>query len=582
MGRVEEDSSSTYDYPAPESDPQQYPQESSIPTYATPTLEQPPPAESDPQPPHYTQFEEPVPPPPPQPNYATPPQQQQPFQQQQQPYPPPQNPQPYPPPQPVQFPPQQKNFNTTTTTTANPQQQYYPPQSPYQGQQNFNKAQQYPPQSPYQGQKYPPQQYNQQNGQQQFAPMPANGIPMQAPPMSQVPVALANVGTQPWTTGLLDFMEDPGNALTTFFFPCITFGQIAEVIDNGHTSCGTSGIMYAGILVLIAMPCLLSCGYRSRLRVKYGLIESPADDWMVHFLCEYCALCQEYRELKNRDLDPSLVPPPPPQPNYATPPQQQQPFQQQQQPYPPPQNPQPYPPPQPVQFSPQQKNFNTTTTTTTANPQQQYYPPQSPYQGQQNFNKAQQYPPQSPYQGQQYPPQQYNQQNGQQQFATMPANGIPMQAPPMSPVPVALANVGTQPWTTGLLDFMEDPGNALTTFFFPCITFGQIAEVIDNGHTSCGTSGIMYAGILVLIAMPCLLSCGYRSRLRVKYGLIESPADDWMVHFLCEYCALCQEYRELKNRGLDSSLGWQGNLAQQQNMQNGAMMAPPANQTMMV
>ncbi|KAK1279141.1 Protein PLANT CADMIUM RESISTANCE 6 [Acorus gramineus] len=330
MGRVEEDSSSTYDPPAPESDPQQYPQESSIPTYATPTDEQPPP-ESDPQQPHYTQFEEPVPPPP-QPNYATPPQQQQrqqPFQQQQPYPPPPQNPQPYPPPQPVQFPPQQKNFmTTTTTTTANPQQQYYPPQSPYQGQQNFNKAQQYPPQSPYQGQQdppqspyqgqqyppqspyqgqqYPPQQYNQQNGQQQFAPMPANGIPMQAPPMSPVPVALANVGTQPWTTGLLDFMEDPGNALTTFFFPCITFGQIAEVIDNGHTSCGTSGMMYAGILVLIAMPCLLSCGYRSRLRVKYGLIESPADDWMVHFLCEYCALCQEYRELKNRGIDPSL------------------------------------------------------------------------------------------------------------------------------------------------------------------------------------------------------------------------------------------------------------------------------------
>ncbi|KAK1302861.1 Protein PLANT CADMIUM RESISTANCE 6 [Acorus calamus] len=295
MGRVEEDSSSTYDYPAPESDPQQYPQESFIPAYATPTDEQPPPAESDPQPPHYTQFEEPVPPPP-QPNYATPPQQQrQPFQQQQQqqqPYPPPQNPQPYPPPQPVQFPPQQKNFNTTATATANPQQQYYPPQSPYhQGQQNFNKAQQYPPQSPYQGQQNYAASMN--GGQQQFAPMPANGIPMQAPPMSPVPVALANVGTQPWTTGLLDFMEDPGNALTTFFFPCITFGQIAEVIDNGQTSCGTSGIMYAGILVLIAMPCLLSCGYRSRLRVKYGLIESPADDWMVHFLCWQGNLAQQ-------------------------------------------------------------------------------------------------------------------------------------------------------------------------------------------------------------------------------------------------------------------------------------------------
>jgi hypothetical protein len=30
---------------------------------------------------------------------------------------------------------------------------------------------------------------------------------------------------------------------------------------------------------------------------------------------------------------------------------------------------------------------------------------------------------------------------------------------------------------------------------------------------------------------------------------------DCLVHFCCETCALCQEYRELKNRGYDMSIG---------------------------
>jgi hypothetical protein len=55
--------------------------------------------------------------------------------------------------------------------------------------------------------------------------------------------------------------------------------------------------------------------------------------------------------------------------------------------------------------------------------------------------------------------------------------------------------------------------------------------------------------------MPCIVSCGYRSKLRAKYGLIEDPAPDWLTHCLFEWCALCQEYRELNNRGLDPSIG---------------------------
>ena len=118
---------------------------------------------------------------------------------------------------------------------------------------------------------------------------------------------------------------------------------------------------------------------------------------------------------------------------------------------------------------------------------------------------------------------------------------------------------------------------------------------------------MMYGLVASCIGMPCLLSCGYRSKLRAKYGLIEDPAPDWLTHWLFEWCALCQEYRELKNRGLDPSIGiglfnsrfpliealffpinlsfvavgWQGNISMQNMQQAQAGMAPPMNQRMM-
>ncbi|MCL7048837.1 hypothetical protein MKW94_016643 [Papaver nudicaule] len=111
---------------------------------------------------------------------------------------------------------------------------------------------------------------------------------------------------QAWTTGLFDCMEDPNNALITFIAPCFTFGQIAEIIDEGHSTCTTSGIIYAAILYVTLAPFLISCGYRSKLRNKFDLVEAPAADWVTHVFCGSFALCQEYRELKNRGYDPEI------------------------------------------------------------------------------------------------------------------------------------------------------------------------------------------------------------------------------------------------------------------------------------
>lgn len=55
----------------------------------------------------------------------------------------------------------------------------------------------------------------------------------------------------------------------------------------------------------------------------------------------------------------------------------------------------------------------------------------------------------------------------------------------------------------------------------------------------------------------CLVS-GYRKLLRQKYDLPESPCNDTLLHCCCLGCALCQENRELKNRGWEPKLGERG------------------------
>ncbi|KAI4375231.1 hypothetical protein MLD38_013126 [Melastoma candidum] len=87
----------------------------------------------------------------------------------------------------------------------------------------------------------------------------------------------------------------PGQSVPPFaavacLFPCVIFGQVAEIVDNGSTSCATGALSYGGIQFLIGCACLISCAYRTRLRSKFNLIESPAPDWLTHFLCECCAL----------------------------------------------------------------------------------------------------------------------------------------------------------------------------------------------------------------------------------------------------------------------------------------------------
>jgi Cys-rich protein (TIGR01571 family) len=160
---------------------------------------------------------------------------------------------------------------------AQPQQHYAQPQAGFNA---YAQQQQMPPPNAAYGVPPPTAGYGYQNQQ----------APVGAPPMVQGQMAMPPMGQ--WTTGLCDMGEDPTNCVVTFFLPCITFGQIAEVIDQGTTSCLVAGAVWVGVLLIFGCPCFVSCMWRTKLRAKYNLPQDGLGDLCTHFWCGPCALCQ--------------------------------------------------------------------------------------------------------------------------------------------------------------------------------------------------------------------------------------------------------------------------------------------------
>ncbi|KAJ4758554.1 Protein PLANT CADMIUM RESISTANCE 2 [Rhynchospora pubera] len=141
--------------------------------------------------------------------------------------------------------------------------------------------------------------------------------------------------------------------------------------------------------------------------------------------------------------------------------------------------------------------------------------------------------------------------------------------PPMYP----MQSVRPQEWSSGLCDCGQDCKTCCLACFCPCIAFGRIAEIVDQGTTPCATSGAIYAILTCFTGCQWVYSCMYRSKLRTQYSLPESPCNDCLIHCCCEPCALSQEYRELQTRGFDMKIGFQANMARQAGI---AMTAPPS------
>ncbi|XP_023742284.1 protein PLANT CADMIUM RESISTANCE 2 isoform X2 [Lactuca sativa] len=121
-----------------------------------------------------------------------------------------------------------------------------------------------------------------------------------------------------------------------------------------------------------------------------------------------------------------------------------------------------------------------------------------------------------------------------------PSTSPPAQYSTGIPIPPI---VSASQWSTGLCECDSDVLNCCITCWCPCIPFGQLVEIADKGSPS---------------------------KMRQLYLLPEEPCNDCLVPFCCEPCAMCQEYRELKYRGFDMSLGWHGNT----DRQNGGVVMP--------
>lgn len=117
-------------------------------------------------------------------------------------------------------------------------------------------------------------------------------------------------------------------------------------------------------------------------------------------------------------------------------------------------------------------------------------------------------------------------------------------------------NSGT--WTTGIFGCFEHCGSCWCVMCCPCVPIGRYVEVLDQGATSCCAGGALWCCLQSCTGLGCLYTCGYRSRLRQKFGLPESPCGDFLTECFCTSCSVCQVYRELVNRNMDPALGYNG------------------------
>ncbi|XP_030961610.1 protein PLANT CADMIUM RESISTANCE 7-like isoform X1 [Quercus lobata] len=111
------------------------------------------------------------------------------------------------------------------------------------------------------------------------------------------------------TNSIVFFFLSLSKGWVTCVCPCLTFARNAEIVDEGKTSAFTAGRNYLVLCNFVPLlgATLYGCTYRSKLRRRFDLPEqpcSPCEDCCVHHLCCFCALCQEHRELTNRQMDP--------------------------------------------------------------------------------------------------------------------------------------------------------------------------------------------------------------------------------------------------------------------------------------
>ncbi|CAG9460367.1 unnamed protein product [Pedinophyceae sp. YPF-701] len=128
----------------------------------------------------------------------------------------------------------------------------------------------------------------------------------------------------------------------------------------------------------------------------------------------------------------------------------------------------------------------------------------------------------------------------------VPARALPARAPE-SETKMAGAGPPMGQWTTGLCGCFEDCPTMCYTLEVPCCVFGETANIVLEDKGACGCA--CYYCLCSYIGLCCIAHIPVRQRLKEKFGIPASGGDCFVTTFCC-LCAICQEARELKNRGI--------------------------------
>ncbi|XP_016496618.2 uncharacterized protein LOC107815529 [Nicotiana tabacum] len=139
--------------------------------------------------------------------------------------------------------------------------------------------------------------------------------------------------------------------------------------------------------------------------------------------------------------------------------------------------------------------------------------------------------------------------------------------------------VYSQPWSTGLFDCFQDLKNCFITCLCPCVTFGQVDEIVSEGQMAWWESALMF-GILESVCFSqasCVIAWYHRAQFRKKYNLIGNLLSEFLITLCCTRLVLCQNYRQLNKLGYDVALGWKANKKKQRRIasQTAARFVPP-------
>ncbi|KAJ0513507.1 putative PLAC8 motif-containing protein [Helianthus annuus] len=121
-----------------------------------------------------------------------------------------------------------------------------------------------------------------------------------------------------WSSGICACFDDLESCCIGTICPCYLFGKNAEYLgSNTFMGSCTTHFIICGLInsccclltggLLLGFPgcfaACYACGYRKALRTKYNLQEAPCGDFITHLCCHMCAVCQEYREIRERSVN---------------------------------------------------------------------------------------------------------------------------------------------------------------------------------------------------------------------------------------------------------------------------------------